>query len=394
MSIAALPAPQGATLKFLRGPSLMIWLCAAAVGLFILWASFAWLDEIVRADAEVTASSRPQIIQNLEGGILAELSVSEGVEVIKGQQLARLHSTRFQSTVKDLQDQIIALEIRRIRLEAEMDGAYEFSVPALIFANSPDIVRSENALLRARQMDFTQRKDGARRVMEEATRERGIYEEMLKKGVVAEVEAMRVRKEATDAELIYDEIISKTELDRAQLYSDVLKELQTIKQTLKTSQDQLDRTVVTSPMDGVVTNLMVSTIGGVIRPGEEIMRIIPVDDEMFIEARVNPKDIAGVELGQAATVKLSAYDYTIHGTLSGRVEVISADTYKDDRVVDGDPHYKVTIKVDQSLLSDRQRHLEIRPGMQASVELHTGQRTVMQYLLKPLYKSKDAFKER
>jgi adhesin transport system membrane fusion protein len=204
----------------------------------------------------------------------------------------------------------------------------------------------------------------------------------------------RVRKAATDAQVAYDETISKTELDRAQAYSDVLKELQTLKQTLNASQDQLTRTVLTSPMDGVVTNLAITTIGGVIRPGEEIMRIIPVDDEMFIEARVKPEDIAGVEIGQSATVKLSAYDYTIFGTLHGTVDVISADTFKDERAQDGDPHYKVTVKVAQSLLSDRQKHLEIRPGMQAQVELHTGERTVMQYLVKPLYKSTEAFGER
>lgn len=377
-----------------NGASMIIWLSAGAVLAFVLWASFAWIDEIVRADGEVTASSKPQIIQNLEGGIMSELMVSEGDVVMRGQTLARLHSTKFQSSVTDLHDQIIALEIRRIRLEVEMAGLFEFSVPELIIQNSPEIFRSENALLRARQMDYVNRREGANRVMDEAMREKKLYEDMLKKGVVAEVEVTRVRKAATDAQVAYDETISKTELDRAQAYSDVLKELQTLKQTLNASQDQLTRTVLTSPMDGVVTNLAITTIGGVIRLGEEIMRIIPVDDEMFIEARVKPEDIAGVEIGQSATVKLSAYDYTIFGTLHGTVDVISADTFKDERAQDGDPHYKVTVKVAQSLLSDRQKHLEIRPGMQAQVELHTGERTVMQYLVKPLYKSTEAFGER
>lgn len=380
--------------RTLSGPSMIIWLSAGAVIAFVLWASLAWIDEIVRADGEVTASSKPQIIQNLEGGIMAELLVAEGDTVTRGQTLARLHSTKFQSSVTDLQDQIIALEIRRIRLEAEMAGLFEFDVPDLIIQNSPEIFRSENALLRARQMDYVNRREGAKRVMDEAMREKRLYEDMLKKGVVAEVEVTRVRKAATDAQVTYDEIISKTELERAENYSDVLKELQTLKQTLNASQDQLTRTVLTSPMDGVVNNLAVTTIGGVVRPGEEIMRIIPVDDEMFIEARVKPEDIAGVELGQEATVKLSSYDYTIYGTLHGTVDVISADTFKDDRVKDGDPHYKVTVKVDQSLLSDRQKRLEIRPGMQAQVELHTGERTVMHYLVKPLYKSTEAFSER
>ena len=189
--------------------------------------------------------------------------------------------------------------------------------------------------------------------------------------------------------------MTRTDLDRAEEYSDVLKELGTLRQTLKSSTDQLDRTVLRSPMRGIVNNLSVTTIGGVVRPGEEILQIIPLDEELFVEARVKPEDIAGVRRGQPATVKLSAYDYTIYGTLKGEVKLISADTFKDERArdPDGDPHYKVTLAVDVEHLTQRQAALEIRPGMQASVELHTGSKTVLRYLLKPLYKSKEAFRE-
>jgi adhesin transport system membrane fusion protein len=139
----------------------------------------------------------------------------------------------------------------------------------------------------------------------------------------------------------------------------------------------------------------VTTIGGVVRPGEEILEIIPLDEELFVEARVAPEDIANIRHGQEATVKLSAYDYTIYGTLKGTVDFISADTFKDEnsRDPEGDPHYKVTLKVDMSGLTPRQERIEIRPGMQAQVELHTGEKTVLQYLLKPLYKSQEAFRE-
>ena len=175
----------------------------------------------------------------------------------------------------------------------------------------------------------------------------------------------------------------------------MLKELGKLRQNLKGSTDQLDRTVLRSPMRGIVNNLSVTTIGGVVRPGEEILQIIPLDEELFVEARVRPQDIAGVRPGQEATVKLSAYDYTIYGTLKGKVRLISADTFKDERArdPDGNPHYKVTLQVDAANLTERQAALQIRPGMQASVELHTGSKTVMQYLMKPLYKSKEAFRE-
>lgn len=379
----------------MRGPSMVIWLCGASVLVFLLWAAFAWVDEIVRAEGSMISSSRPQIIQNLEGGILAELAVGEGDHVEKGDVLARLHGTQFQSSVDDLRDQISAFEIRRLRLEAELAGQYDFDVPDAFATRTPDIVASERALLKARQSDFVSRSEGAGRVLTEATKERELLENMLKKKIVSLIEVTRARKTHADARIKLDEIVTGTELDRAQEYSDVLKELATLKQNLKASTDQLNRTVLVSPLRGIVNNLSVTTIGGVVRPGEEILQIIPLDEELVVEARVKPENIAGVRPGQEATVKLSAYDYTIYGTLKGTVKLISADTFKDERsrAADGDPHYKVTLQVDTEHLTPRQASLQIRPGMQASVELHTGSKTVLQYLLKPLYKSKEAFRE-
>ena len=379
----------------MRGPSMVIWLCGASVLVFLLWAAFAWVDEIVRAEGSMISSSRPQIIQNLEGGILAELAVGEGDHVEKGDVLAKLHGTQFQSSVDDLRDQISAFEIRRLRLEAELAGQYDFDVPDAFATRTPDIVASERALLKARQSDFVSRSEGAGRVLTEATKERELLENMLKKKIVSLIEVTRARKTHADARIKLDEIVTGTELDRAQEYSDVLKELATLKQNLKASTDQLNRTVLVSPLRGIVNNLSVTTIGGVVRPGEEILQIIPLDEELVVEARVKPENIAGVRPGQEATVKLSAYDYTIYGTLKGTVKLISADTFKDERsrAADGDPHYKVTLQVDTEHLTPRQASLKIRPGMQASVELHTGSKTVLQYLLKPLYKSKEAFRE-
>lgn len=379
----------------LRGPSLTIGLCAGTVWLFIIWAAYAWIPEIVRADGEVISSSRPQIIQNLEGGILADLNVVEGDVVSQGDILARLHDTKFQSSVDELRDQIAALEIRRLRLEAEMVGENEFSVKPEHLARSPDIVASEMALLRARQLDFSSRRQGAQRILEQAQAETELLENMLKKKVVALIEVTRARKVLADAQVKLDEILTHSELELANEYSDTLKELATLRQNLRASQDQLNRTVLQSPMRGVVNNVSVTTIGGVVRPGEEILQIIPLDEELFVEARVKPENIANIRPGQEATIKLSAYDYTIFGTLKGRVDVISADTFKDERTraEDGNAHYKVRVRVDMGGLTDKQARIEIRPGMQAQVELHTGEKTVMQYLLKPLYKSREAFRE-
>lgn len=379
----------------MRGPSMVVWLSAGTVVVFVVWAFFAWVDEIVRAEGSMISSSRPQIIQNLEGGILAELKVAEGDIVEPGDVLARLHNTQFQSSVDDLRDQISAFEIRRLRLEAEIDGAYVFDVPDEWRLRTPEMVASEAALLQARQSDYVTSVEGANRVLVEAQRERDLMDGLLKNKIVSLIEATRARKAYADAKIRYDEVVTHTDLERAQEYSDVLKELATLRQNLKASTDQLDRTLLRAPMRGIVNNLAVTTIGGVVRPGEEILQLIPLDEELFVEARVRPEDIAGVRRGQAATVKLSAYDYTIYGTLKGEVKLISADVFKDERArdPDGDPHYKVTLAVDTTNLTPRQHALEIRPGMQASVELHTGSKTVLQYLLKPLYKSKQALRE-
>lgn len=379
----------------LRGPSLTIWLCATTLAVFLVWAGFAAVSEIVRAQGAFISSSRPQIIQNLEGGILTELLVQEGDIVERGDVLARLHGTQFKSSVEDLRDQINAHEIRRIRLEAELAGQFDFTLPEDLAGRSPEIVTSERALLQARQADFVKRSEGAKRVLEQAAEERRLLENLLEKKIVAQIEVTRARKSHADAQNRYDEIVTQTELERAQEYSDTLKELATLKQNLKGSQDQLNRTVLTSPMRGIVNTLSVTTIGGVVRPGEEILEIIPLDEELFVEARVAPEDIANIRHGQAATIKLTAYDFTIYGALQGEVDFVSADTFKDEhaRDPDGDPHYKVTLKVDMANLTPRQARIEIRPGMQAQVELHTGEKTVLQYLLKPLYKSKEALRE-
>ncbi len=379
-----------------RGPSLTIWMIGATLIVFILWAAFAFVDEIVRAPGQVVPSSRPQIIQNLEGGILAELTVAEGDIVEPGQMLARLYGTQYQAAVDDLSDQIAALEIRRLRLEAEMAGETDFTVPDQWATRVPAIVASEKSLLTARQTEFRARKDGTGAVLEQARQELGLMERMLVQEVVPLIEVTRARKEFSDAEARLAEAIGQTELERARDYSEVQTELASLRQRLKQGEDQLDRTVLMAPMRGVVNKVSVTTIGGVVRPGEEIMQIIPLDDELFVEAKVAPRDIASVLVGQEATVKLSAYDYTIYGTLPATVQFVSADTFTDDRsrAQDGDPHYKVTLSVDLSQLTDRQRNLEIRPGMQATVELQTGSKTILAYLTKPLYKSTEAFRER
>ena len=380
----------------MRKPSLTIWMIAVSVATFVLWASIAWVDEIVHATGQVVSSSRPQIIQNLEGGILAELNVGEGDIVQPGQTLARLYGTQYQSAVDELSDQIAALEIRRLRLQAEVKGDTDFAVPDDIAARVPDIMASERSLLKARQNEYAARVDGAKAVLEQASKELDLLEKMYQKEIAPLIEVTRARKAASDSENQLNQAIQSTRLERANDSSKTEADLAMLRQKLKLAQDQLSRTVLVAPMRGVVNKLSITTIGGVVRPGEEILQIIPVDEELYIEAQVKPRDIASVRVDQDATIKLSAYDYTIWGTMKAKVVFISADTFKDDRSrqQDGDPHYKVTLKVDRVAMTERQAGLEIRPGMQADVELQTGGKTVLTYLIKPLYRGSEALRER
>ena len=380
--------------KGLSSSSRIIWLVGATVLVFLIWAKFAWVDEIVRADGQIISAARPQIVQNLEGGILAELLDSEGSVVEPGQVLARLRGTQFQAAVDDLADQLVAASIRRVRLEAEMAGQTDFEVAPIFAQHSPTAVASERALLQARQADYQSRVSGAQSVLRETERELASMEDMYRREIVALFEVTNARKAHSDAQNRYNDIVTGAELERANDYSEVLQIIGTLTQELRMAQDQLNRTVIVAPMRGVVNNLAVTTIGGVVRPGEEIFQIIPLDDELFVEAQVRPEDIANVRTGQEANIKLSAYDYTIYGTLNATVDFISADTFKDERRPDIPPHYKVTLRVDLSDLNDRQREIEIRPGMQATVELHTGGKTVLQYLTKPLYRGSEALRER
>lgn len=377
-----------------RASSRIIQLVALAFAAFVGWAALASVDEIVRADGQVVSSSRAQIVQNLEGGILAELFVAQGDRVKAGQILAKLQDTKFRASVDDLQDQIDALDIRRLRIEAEMTGAYDFSVPQDLAARSPGILASERTLLTARQNDFDARRSGAREILGQLQEELATMERLYKQEIVALLEVNKAKKAVSDAQITYTEIGTRTELELAEEYSRTLQDLTSRQQELRLASDQLKRTVITAPMPGIVNSLAVTTIGGVVRPGEEILQIIPLGEELFVEAQVKPEDIASVEPGQPVAIKLSAYDYTIYGTLKGAVDFVSADTFKDERDPKALPYYKVNVRVDRDSFTERQDTIEIRPGMRATAELQTGAKTVLQYLLKPLYKSREALRER
>jgi adhesin transport system membrane fusion protein len=250
--------------------------------------------------------------------------------------------------------------------------------------------------LSARLTEYQARVDGAGAVTEQTAKELELVQRMFDREIAPLIELTRAKKAHSDAKNKLSEAITTTEKERATDYSKTQGELASLRQQRKLSQDQLSRTTLLAPLRGVVNKLSVTTIGGVVRPGEEILQIIPLDEELFVEAKVKPRDIAAVRMGQTATVKLSAYDYMIFGSLKGTVTFVSADTFKDEqaRNPDAETHYKVTLAVDRGQFTERQKSLEIRPGMQAEVELQTGGKTILTYLTKPLYKANEALRER
>ncbi len=379
-----------------KGPSRLIWLSAATVLIFLIWAGFAALDEIVRAEGEIVSSSRTQSIQSLEGGILSEILVSEGDLVEEDAVMARLSDTKVRAEVADLAEQIAALELSRLRMEAEAEGRDDFEVPETIASNHPDLVISEKSLLAARLQDYRSRRAGAEAVMNEAARERKVMEDLDRQNLVADIEVTKAVKAHADAKSEHDKIVTSFELERANELGELLTELGTLRQTLAAKQDQLTRTTLRAPMRGIVNKVNVTTIGGVVGSGEQIIELIPLDETLLFEALVKPRDIANLRVGQEATIKLSAYDFAVYGMLHGKVEVVSADTFVDERARDDKalPHYKVIVSVDLDNLTERQRDIALRPGMQGQAELYTGQKTVLRYLMKPLYRSREAMTER
>ncbi len=272
-----------------RGASRIVYLVGAALVIFVTWAAFASVDEIVRGEGEVVSSSRAQIVQNLEGGIMAELLVRQGDEVKAGQVLAKLQDTKFRTIADELLDQIDTLEIKQFRLEAEMDGAYEFAVPNELATRSAEILASERALLNARQSDFHSRQSSARKILDQLNDELANMERLYKQNIVALIEVNRSQKSATDAQAKFNEIGTQNELKLAEEYSEALRELASLRQDQRLALDQLNRTVITSPMSGIVNSLGVTTIGGVVRPGEEIFESFPWAKSFLLRPGSIPK---------------------------------------------------------------------------------------------------------
>ena len=378
------------------GSMVVLYLIGAIIICGVTWAKFARVEEVTHGDGTIISKSREQVIQSLEGGIMEQLDVREGDIVKKGQVLAKIDPTRAETSYREAWSKQIGLKATIARLRAEA-----YSQP-LVF---PDDVKTVQAVVQQETLAYNARRralDDSVAALEKSyslsQKEIGLAEPLAARGLVSEVELLRMRRQANE---LRSQIVDRRNRFQADANSELTKlelELAQTSETVVGRADVLQRTTVVAPVYGTVKNIRVNTIGGVIQPGEHIMEIVPLEDQLLVEARIKPSDVAFLHPGQPAMVKVTAYDFGIYGGLKGQVEHISPDTLKDDqKAASGRPdatYYRVLVLTDSSALQAGGKTLPILPGMVATVDIRTGEKTILDYLLKPIFKAREAFRER
>lgn len=432
--IEFMPEVQGALVEdSTRLTRLTVWLIALFILTALVWAHFAVLDEVTTGEGKAIPSSKLQTIQNLEGGIVAEIFVREGQVVDKGDMLLRLDDTRFVSNMSESEADRLALLAKVERLSAESEGR-ELQLPEEITKAAPGLAADEKALYRSRQQGLTSEVNILQEQLRQKTQELAEFrakaqqyraslgliqselnmsEPLVKSGAISQVEILRLRRSAVEtrgaldattlaiprAEAGVKEVERKIEEARLKFRTEALgdlnaarTELSKITASSRAIEDRVSRTAVVSPVHGIVKQLKVNTIGGVVQPGSDLLEIVPLEDSLLIEARIRPQDVAFLHPGQPAMVKFTAYDYTIYGGLKAKLELIGADTITDE---DGNSFYLIQLRTEKSHLGSDDKPLLIIPGMVANVDIITGRKSVLDYLLKPVLKARtEALRER
>lgn len=364
----------------------ILWGAVLFVLIALIWAKLAILDEVTVGEGKVIPSSQLQLIQNLEGGIVEHLYVKEGQIVQKNQILVQLDTKRFAASYQEGQSKKRALEVKIERLTAEIE--HKSFVPSdEIIKIDPSLVKQEQSLYTSRQSQLKQL-DESEALMQ---KEINITEPLIKEGAASKVEVLHLQRGLNDIQEKIDTFNSDTLNQLTQAKAD----LSALNESNLAYQDRLQRTTIRSPVKGVVKQIKVTTIGGVLQPGMDLMEIVPLDDTLLIEAKVKPSDIGFLRVGLPATVKITAYDYSIYGGLKGVVEEISADSITDEKDQKQQSYYLIRVRTQKNYLGTPQKPLYIIPGMMATVDVLTGHKSVLHYILKPIIKAKEnALRER
>lgn len=370
----------------------VVWICALMLGCFLAWAAWFEVVEVSNGTGKVIPSSREQVIQSLEGGIVTEMNVSEGDLVERGQILAQLDPIKTQSNVGESEAKYRATLASVARLQAEASGK-PLSFPKALDA-WPELIRAETELYNTRQRGLRETLAGIEDSLKLVRSELAITENLAKIGASSRVEVIRLNRQRSELELKATEARSDYMVDARQDLAKASAEADALAEVVRGRADSLTRLTMRSPVRGIVKDIEVTTIGGVIPPNGQLMQIVPQDEQLLIETRINPRDIAFIHPEQEAKVKITAYDYSIYGSLDGKVVTISPDTIQDEAKPEVF-YYRVYIRTDSDVLKNKAgKSFAIVPGMVATVDIRTGEKTVLDYLIKPLNRAKEALRER
>lgn len=427
----AADAQWAASQQQAKGSRILLWSSLLCVLVLLIWASLGYIDEVVRGQGKVVPSRQVQVVQSLDGGVVEEILVRPGQRVDAGQVLLRLDPTRSTASLGENKAETLALKAKAARLDALATGE-PFKAPDDVLKQAPNVVEMERRVWESKTQElqtaisiardqFNQRQQELRETMANrdqaasscslTSEELRVTKPLLSSGAVSEVDLLRLQRDvarfcgeakAAGAQIgriqaaiqeaerkVQESELNARNLARVEL-SETRGKLSSLEQGQLALQDRVKLAEVRSPVRGTVNNLMANTVGGVVQPGKDILDIVPMDDTLLLEVQINPKDIGFLDLGQQAEVKFTAYDFAIYGGLAGKVEQIGANTITDEK---GNSFYIVKVRTDRAHVGDDSR--PIIPGMQAEVHILTGQRTLMQYLLKPILRAKaNAFTER
>lgn len=372
--------------------SIFIWIICIGLLSLLIWAWLFKLEEVSTGTGKVIPSSKEQIVQSLEGGILTKLNVREGEIVEQGQVLAQLDPTRFASNVGESESLLLSAKATAARLRAEVNGT-RLTFPEEVMKESA-LVNAETALYHSRRSNLEESVSGLKQALVLVQQELAMTEPLVAKGAASEVEVLRLKRQATDLKNQMNDVQNQYLVKSREELAKANTDIETQSQVVKGKSDTLSRTIFKSPVRGIVKEIDVMTIGGVISQNGKLMTIVPLDEQLLIEARISPRDIAFIRPGQDALVKITAYDYSIYGGLKGKVTVISPDTLRDE-VKQDQFYYRVYIRTDSDKLTNKEgKEFNITPGMVATVDIKTGQKTILDYLIKPFNKAKEALRER
>nr|WP_201743530.1 HlyD family type I secretion periplasmic adaptor subunit [Rodentibacter pneumotropicus] len=364
---------------------------------FVIWAYFSPLEEVTRGQGSVIPSSREQIVQSLDPGIIQEMKVKEGEIVEKGQVLLTLDDTRSSAILRESEAKVQNLRAVVARLQAESAGK------PLVFADDipEDVVSRETAAYNARRKAMLDAVEGLAQSKALLDKEIAITQPMVKKGVVSQVELLRMQRQSSDFAQQITERRNRYSADANNELVQTESELAQARENMAMRADPVERSQIKAPLRGVVKNIRINTVGGVVQAGQDILEIVPLDDTLLVQAYISPKDVAFIRPGQPALVKISAYDYSIYGGLEGKVTLISPDTLQDERrrselnLNADQAYYRILIETQGTSITDSKgQKLDITPGMTATVDIKTGEKTVFQYLIKPITRMKQALQER